>query len=85
VIDVSLDGYGSTDGDGYAAGCTRGTVPLTNLKYNTTAAQDFSAMTSLTDAAFTLTDFDLAAEITDGAASTNVGGTCTGHITVLVI
>ena len=97
-IDVSLDGYGSVDGDGYAMVCSLGTIPLLNLKYNLTASQDFTAnMTSLTDLAVTLTDFNLAAETTDNVASTKdiywkiqvpsteVGGSCSGKITVGVV
>ena len=95
VIDISLDGYGSGDGDGKSMSCSHGTIVLANLKYNTSAVQSFSDMTALTDDPVTLTDFDLAAESTDGVASTksvfwkiqipdtSVGGSCSGHVIVV--
>ncbi|MFO8016948.1 MAG: hypothetical protein R6U32_07655 [Candidatus Woesearchaeota archaeon] len=62
-IDISLDGYGVTDGDGYAMNCTSGTnpeIPISNLRYNITAQNEsYTQMTSLTDTAFTETAFDL--------------------------
>jgi len=98
-IDVSVDGYGSSDGDGYATVCTVGgsEISLSNLKYNLTAGQDFTAnMTVLTDLAVTLADFDLA-RTTDGTPSTkpifwklkipssDVGGSCSGKIVITAV
>jgi len=95
--DISLDSYGSSDSDGNSMSCSHGTILLANLKYNTSSGQSFSSMTSVTDDAVTLSDFNLAAEITDSVASTksvfwkiqipdtSVGGSCSGHIVVVVI
>jgi len=99
-IDVSVDGYGAGDGDGYAMTCTIGgsEISLSNLKYNLTVSQDYTAnMTALTDSAVTLSDFNLAAETTDGAGSTNsiywklkipstdVGGSCSGNVVITAV
>ena len=98
-IDVSVDGYGSSDGDGYAMTCSIGgsEIPLSKIKYNLTSGQDFdTAMTSLTDVAVILADFDLV-KTTDGTPSTkaifwklrmpssDVGGTCSGKIVVTAV
>ena len=98
LIDVSVDGYGASDTDGYAMTCTIGTITLANVKYNLTADQDYTAnMTALTDSAVTLTDFNLAAESTDNTASagliywklkiptTGVGGSCSGNVVVTAV
>ena len=99
-IDVSLDGYGASDGDGFSMTCSVGGTDITigNLKYNLTASNDYTAnMTSLTDSAVTQTDFNLAAETTDSTASTkdvfwkmqisttDVGGSCTGNVVVTAV
>lgn len=94
LVDVSVYGYGASESDGYAMTCTVGTITIGNLRYNTTAAQDFSTnMTSLTSSAVTLTDFDLAkgASSTKNiywklqTPSTGVGGTCSGNIIVSAV
>ena len=94
-VDISLDGYGSSNSDGKSMSCSHGTIVLANLKYNTSSVQSFSNMTELTDDPVTLTDFNLAAESTDGVASTksvfwkiqipdtSVGGSCSGHVIVV--
>jgi len=97
LIDVSVDGYGAIDGDGKSMTCTIGTITLANVKYNLTSGQDFdTTMTSLTDIAVILADFDLA-KTTDGTPSTkaifwklrmpssDVGGTCNGKIVVTAV
>lgn len=99
LIDVSVDGYGSIDGDGYAMTCSIGgsEIPLSKMKYNLTSGQDFDAtMTSLTDVAVILADFDLV-KTTDGTPSTkpvywklrmpssDVGGSCSGKIVVTAV
>ena len=98
-IDVSVDGYGSSDGDGYAMTCSIGgsEIPLSKIKYNLTSGQDFdTTMTSLTDIAVILADFDLV-KTTDGTPSTkaifwklrmpssDVGGSCSGKIVVTAV
>jgi hypothetical protein len=95
--DISLDGYGSSDGDGKSMSCSHGTIVLANLKYNTSSGQSFLNMTALTDDPVTLGDFNLAAESVDGVASTksvfwkiqipdaSVGGSCSGHVIVVGI
>ncbi len=89
-IDVSLDGFGGGDGDGYAMTCDTGAIDVANLRYDLSSGTDYGSMTSLTDAAVTLSSFDLA----DGAASTDdiywklqlpssgVAGACSGTVNV---
>lgn len=88
-IDVDLDGYGSTDGDGLAMTCTIGSIPIGNERYSATANTDYSAKTPLTDTATKL-DLDIP-QRTDGASTGNVywglampaqgvSGTCNGKI-----
>ena len=102
-IDTQLYTYGATDGDGYSMICTIGgsEIPYTNLKYNLTAAQDFTAnMSAIGNSSTTYTTetaFNLAAETTDNVASTkdiywkiqvpstDVGGSCTGYLVVTAV
>lgn len=88
-IDVDLDGYGTTDGDGFAMTCTVGSVPVANEKYSATAGVLYDSKIALTDTATEL-DLDVAQQ-TDapstkdvywglGMPSTGVSGTCTGVI-----
>lgn len=87
-IDIQLDGYGATDGDGYSMTCTIGTIPIGNERYSLTAATDWSTKTQLTDTATTLTAFDLAKGASStkdvywgfGLPSTGVGGSCSGKV-----
>ena len=97
AMNVSVDGYGTSDGDGRAMTCSIGTghISVGNLKYSLTAGTAYGSMTSLTDSAVTL-DFNLAKR-TQSAASTknvchklqmpasNAGGSCTGHIIVTAV
>ncbi|MBI4450517.1 hypothetical protein HY642_00955 [Candidatus Woesearchaeota archaeon] len=98
LIDISLDGFAVADGDGLAMNCTVGNITLASLRYNLTAQKNFTTgMAALTDAAVTLTDFDLSAETTDYAASnrsvwwkiqipnSGVGGNCTGNVIVTAV
>ncbi|MFH1722424.1 MAG: hypothetical protein ABH950_07470 [Candidatus Altiarchaeota archaeon] len=92
-IDISLDGYGSVNGDGYAMTCSTGNVDLANLRYDLSSDTAFGSMTSLTDDSVTLSSFDLAQRT--GAVSTKdaywkiqipasgVSGSCSGKINVL--
>ena len=87
-IDIQLDGYGSTDGDGKAMVCTIGSITIGNERYSLTAATAWSAKTQLTDTATTLTTFDLAKGASStknvywgfGMPSSGVGGSCSGKV-----
>ncbi len=87
-IDVQLDGYGASDGDGKAMTCTIGTIAIGQERYSLTAATDWTNKTQLTDTAATLTAFDLAKGASStkavywgfGMPSTGVGGFCTGKV-----
>jgi hypothetical protein len=87
-IDIQLDGYGSTDGDGKAMVCTIGSIPIGNERYSLTAATDWASKTQLTDTPTTLTTFDLPKGASStknvywglGLPTTGVGGTCSGKV-----
>ena len=88
-LDTDLDGYGSSNGDGNAMGCTVGSVTVSNEKYFATASTAYASKTSLSDTATKL-DLDLpqrtgAVSTKDvywglGMPSSGVSGTCTGVI-----
>jgi len=92
-IDIQLDGYGATDGDGYSMTCTIGTITIGNERYSLTAATDWSTKTQLTDTAANVTTFDLAKGASStknvywgfGMPSTGVGGSCTGKVNFTAI
>jgi hypothetical protein len=49
-INLSVDGFGVTDGDGLAMRCTVGNISLNNLRYNVSNDQNFAlSMWNLTD------------------------------------
>ncbi|MBI4450515.1 hypothetical protein HY642_00945 [Candidatus Woesearchaeota archaeon] len=96
MINITLEGYAVTAGDGLSMNCTVGNITVSNLKYNATPAQNFSTgMTALTGSAATL-QFNLERTL-NGTASTKpaywklqmpttgVGGNCTGKIVVTAV
>jgi hypothetical protein len=100
VLDVSLYTYGASDHDQYAFACTTGNIAYTAIKYNLTAAQDWdTSMTTIGDqlsAPVSETAFNLAIDSNATASTgniywkvhtpaTGVGGTCNGHLGVLVV
>ena len=51
-MNLSVDGYGVTDGDGLAMNCTIGNITIGQMKYNVTIAQNFdNSMWNLSDTA----------------------------------
>ncbi len=89
-IDIQVDGYGTTsgDGNGKAMDCTIGTFDIGYERYATTSSTDWSIKTQLTDTAAPISDFNLAkgdASTKDvywglGFPATGVGGSCTGKV-----
>ena len=87
-IDAQVDGYGASDGDGYAMTCTIGTFALSYERYSIAASTDWATKTQLTDTAATITAFDLAKGASStkniywglGLPSTGVGGSCSGKV-----
>ena len=89
-IDIQLDAYGTTSGDGQgkALDCTVGAILVAKEKYHLTITTAYTSKIALSDTAASVADFDLA----KGAASTKpvyfglgmpadgVGGSCTGKI-----
>jgi len=92
-IDIQLDGYGATDGDGYSMTCTIGTITIGNERYSLTASTDWSTKTQLTDTAADVSAFNLAKGASStknvywgfGMPSTGVGGSCTGKVNFTAI
>jgi len=92
-IDIQLDGYGATDGDGKAMTCTIGSTTIGNERYSLTALTDWSTKTQLTDTATTLTTFDLAKGASStknvywglGMPSTGAGGSCSGKVNLTAV
>lgn len=89
-IDIQLDGYGASDGDGYSMACTVGTIAIGQERYDTATSTAWSSKTQLTDTATTLSSFNLAKK-TNGASTkdvywgfglpaTGVGGSCSGTV-----
>ena len=88
-IDVQVDGYGTTDGDGRSMTCTWGTTTIGLEKYATSTGVAYASRNSLTDTAVEV-DMDIAQRT--GAVSTGdfywgfglpvtgVGGNCTGKV-----
>jgi len=87
-MDIQLDGYGATDGDGYSMTCTIGNITIGNEKYDLTAAVAYASRTALTDTAADVSTFNLAKGASStkdvywgfGMPSTGVGGSCTGKV-----
>jgi len=67
-IDVTLDGYGSSDGDGKSMTCDWGAVVIGNEEYSGSAFT-YGAGTDLTDSAFEL-DLDVTQQTNDVSPST---------------
>lgn len=89
-IDIKLDGYGSSDGDGYSMICSIGSIPVGNEEYSTSTFT-YGTGIALTDAAVEL-DLDVPQQTDDatpstkevywglGMPSTGVGGSCSGTV-----
>jgi len=88
-IDVDVDGYGVTDGDGLSMDCTWGDITIGNEKYAIAAATAYATKTALTDTAAEV-DTDIAqrtAAVTTGdiywgfgMPADGVSGSCTGKV-----
>jgi len=63
-IDLGIDGYATTDGDGIAMNCTEGNISFNDFRYDLLPAQNFDVMTPITDDLVNLTTFNLAKQTT---------------------
>ncbi len=95
-IDVTMDGYGSSDGDGNAMNCSAGTIPsipVSNLRYNMSGpGSDYSLMKQLSDTPTIENNLSLAprTNLTNSTRDTywrinvsgGAAGRCNGIITV---
>ncbi|MFO8016340.1 MAG: hypothetical protein R6U32_04495, partial [Candidatus Woesearchaeota archaeon] len=98
-MDVAIDGYGASDGDGRAMNCSAGTIPwipVSNLRYNITgSASDYSLMNPLSDVPTIEGGFDLPKRINNTRStrdthwklnvSGGAAGQCSGVITITAV
>jgi len=56
-VNISVDGYGATDGDGQAFICSFGQIPLNLERYSNTNGTLFPSMTPLTDSSTMISNF----------------------------
>jgi len=88
---ISVDGYGGTDGDGLSFNCTFGNIILDYERYDVVSGSPFGGMTLLTDAATMVPDFYVPQRINETYDSMNAtfwkvqipvgaGGVCNGKI-----
>lgn len=59
-IDVGIDAYGVTDGDGIAMNCTTANISFADERYTALSGTPFASMTSVTDTLVSLSTFNLA-------------------------
>jgi len=88
---ISVDGYGSSNGDGFAFNCSFGTIILDYERYDTVAGTGFGAMTLLTDTTTLIPSFYVPQRQDDTLEAINAtywkiqipvgaGGVCNGKI-----
>ncbi|RMF06702.1 hypothetical protein D6764_01645 [Candidatus Woesearchaeota archaeon] len=92
-VDVSVDGYGSVDGDGYAMVCTVGAIPLSYEQYSASPFA-YGAGTALTDTAADV-NLNIAQRTTTpttadlywgfGMPASGVSGSCSGVVNILAV
>lgn len=71
-IDIGIDGYGVTDGDGIAMNCTQANISLSDLRYNLSSGVAFDSMTPLSDTMNVLTGFNLVRQINSTLSNKNL-------------
>jgi hypothetical protein len=88
---ISVLGYGATEGDGLAMVCTFGSIPVSNERYNITSNNTFGLMNQLTGASAMIPRFYVPQRTDEAIDSTNqtywklfipagAGGICNGKI-----
>lgn len=92
-IDVSVDGYGTVDGDGLAMNCTIGNISVNYIEYDVSTFT-YGGGTQLSDSASDV-DLDIA-QRTDGESSellywglglpsSGLSGTCSGRVQAIAV
>ena len=89
---ISVKGWGSSEGDGLAMTCTWGNIAVSWERYNTTAGSDYDFMTQLGSASLAMIpDFYVPQQTVDGTESIDytywrlqipvgAGGVCNGKV-----
>lgn len=95
IIDITVDGYGASDGDTYSMTCTAGTIPIANEKYSMTGSTAYASKTALSDTATAVQmDIAVATSVTPTTGSLyfgfavpadGVSGSCTGTVVFAAI
>jgi len=88
---ISVDGYGSVDGDGLAFNCSFGSITLDYERYDSVSGTPYGGMSLLTDTSTMIPNFYVPQRTNDAAESINstywkvqipvgAGGVCNGKI-----
>jgi hypothetical protein len=88
---ISVKGYGATEGDGFAFICSFGTIDLSYERYNITYNSSYTLMSQLTSASTMISRFYVPQRTSESADSINLtmwrlqvpvgaGGVCNGKI-----
>ncbi len=90
-INISLKGYGRTEGDGLAVNCTIGNITIENERYSFVEGEGWTTSTPLSSTFEMIADFNMSQQIVDGTPVVNTTywrlyvppnpfGACTGTI-----
>ena len=91
AANISVKGWGSVEGDGFAFDCEFGSINIENEKYSITNGTTYSSMTALTVNSVNLTNYFVPQRVDEEIDSVNstywkiyipngAGGLCTGKI-----